>query len=157
MLGVERIQSSRYLSFLENTMMLFQIPKFSYQIRESLRSQQKVHVIDQGFGRVYSSPRGAVLESIIARHVWEKFPKNTFFWRDKEEVDLVIKQNDSLLPIEVKISENVAKADLAGLLAFCRKFDVAEGVVVYGGQEKVEMIDGVNIKFFSHWKYLLEL
>lgn len=154
MLGIERIITSNYLSFLENSLLVFPLRKYSHQIRESLRSQEKIHIIDQGFGQIYLPPSGAILESVVARHVWEKFPKNTYFWREKNEVDIVLKNENKLLPIEVKESKTVSAKELAGLLAFAHEFKQKRGLVVYFGKPDKKTIDHIEIDFIPVWKFL---
>lgn len=56
MLGIDRTQTSNYLSFLENTFLIFSLPKYSPLIRETLRSQPKIHLIDQGFAPIFATP-----------------------------------------------------------------------------------------------------
>lgn len=157
MLGTERIITSNYLSFLENSLLVFPLHKYSRQIRESLRSQEKIHIIDQGFGQIYLPSSGAILESVVARHVWEKFPNKTYFWREKHEVDIILKNGNKLLPIEVKESKTVSAKELVGLLAFAHKFDQKNGLVVYFGKPYKKMIDNIEINFVPVWKFLENL
>jgi hypothetical protein len=155
MLGIERVQTANYLRFLENSLLVFPLPKYARQIRESLRSQEKIHLSDQGFGQIYNAASGMLLESVVARHLWEKYSKNLYFWRDKLEVDLVIEDGKRLLPIEVKESAVVSKKDLGGLIEFCREFKRKEGVVVYFGKKGEEKIDDLSIKFCPVWEFLI--
>lgn len=157
MLGTERIITSNYLSFLENSLLVFPLRKYSRRIRESLRSQEKIHVIDQGFGQIYLPPSGAILESVVARHVWEKFPTNTYFWREKHEVDIVLKTEGKLLPIEVKESKTVSVKELAGLLTFAHEFRQKKGLVVYFGKPYKKIVDNIAINFVPVWKFLENL
>lgn len=157
MLGVDRVQVSKYLSFLENSLLIFSLKKYSPRIRETLRSQEKIHLTDQGFGQVYLPTTGAILESVVARHVWEKFPKNTYFWREKYEVDLVLDRGQTLIPVEVKESSKPDTRDLKGILSFAAAYKQKEGIVVYLGPPKEVTVDKIKISFIPAWKYLLDL
>ncbi|MDO8515520.1 MAG: ATP-binding protein [bacterium] len=154
MLGIERVQTTNYLTFLENSLLVFPLQKYSRQIRESLRSQEKIHLTDQGFGQVYSSPSGAILESVVARHLLEKYPRKTYFWREKYEVDLVIEEKDKLIPIEVKESSKVGERELIGLVEFTREFKQKEAKVIYFGKKRTEKYGNLVVDFIPAWEFL---
>lgn len=155
MLGIDRIQVGKYLTFLENTLLVFPLLKYSRQIRESIRSQEKIHLIDQGFNQIYPASDGAKLESIVARHLWEKFGKDTYFWRERGEVDLVLDRKKYLLPIEIKNTSKVEKKDLSGVISFCQKFKQKQAVVVYKGARCKKVYLGINFAFYPIWEFLL--
>jgi len=157
MLQIDRTQTSRYLSFLENTLLIFPLSKYSLQIRESLRSQQKIHLTDQGFKYLYPSEKGAILESITARHLWEKYPKKVFYFRDRYEVDLVLEKEGEIIPIEVKEAESVSKKDLTGLLSFMKKYKQKRGFVIYEGLYKNEKINGFTLTYIPVWDFLYDI
>jgi predicted AAA+ superfamily ATPase len=156
MLGVDRIQAGKYLHFLQNTLLIFPLHKYSRKVRETVRSQEKMHLIDQGFCEVYQTEKGAKLESVVARHVWERYPKDTYFWRDKTEVDIVIDLKKSLLPLEVKNSSSLGKQDLSGLVSFCKKFRQKHALVIYNGRKQSQKLAGIRIEFYPVWDFLLE-
>jgi len=157
MLQIDREQVSRYLSFLENTLLIFPLSKYSPQIRESLRSQQKIHLTDQGFKYLYPAEKGAILESIVARHLWERFPKKLYYFRDRYEVDLILEKGNELLPIEVKEAGTVSKKDLTGLFSFAKKYKQKRGFVIYEGQYKTEKINGLSLVYIPVWDFLYKI
>jgi len=157
MLGIDRIQLRKYLSYLENTLLIFPLGKFSKQIRETIRSQEKIHLIDQGFFHIYQTPKDFAFETIVARHIWEKFPHNTYFWRDRQEVDIVVEKGKNLHPIEVKNTTSASRKDLLGIVSFCRKYKCKQGTVVYRGIKDKQMIAGINIEFYPVWEALINV
>mgnify|MGYP001614022401 CR=1 FL=1 len=157
MLGIDRLQTSRYLSFLENTYLVFPLQKYSHLIRESIRSQNKIHLIDQGFGPIFATSPDSIFESVIARHVWEKYPRNVYFWRDRLEVDLVVNLNQILIPIEIKNTKIVSLKDLAGLISFSSEYHAKIGYVIYLGPKKTIQEDGLTLHFLPAWDFLNHL
>ena len=155
MLGIDRTQTSRYLSFLENTYLVFSLSKCSPLIRESLRSQPKVHLIDQGFGPIFATPKDAIYESVVARHLYSLYPRQTYFWRDRTEVDIVIDLKDRLLPIEIKNTTTVSQKELAGLIEFMTIYHCDNGIILYNGHKKTLTVRKLNLHFISTWEFLL--
>lgn len=157
MLGIDRTQTSRYLSFLENTYLVFSLNKYSPLIRESLRSQPKIHLVDQGFGSIYATPKDAIYESIIARHLYAIYPRQTYFWRDRLEVDIVIDFKDHLLPIEIKNTTTVSQKELSGLIEFMHLYHCKNGMILYNGHKKDLKIDNLTIDFIPTHEFLMHL
>lgn len=157
MLGIDRTQTSRYLSFLENTYLIFPLQKYSHLIRESIRSQNKIHLIDQGFGAIFATPPDSLFESVVARHVWEKYPGHTYFWRDRLEVDLVVKHHDTLIPIEIKNTISVSTKELGGIITFATEYHARTGYVIYLGPRKTIQKDGLTLNFLPAWEFLNHL
>lgn len=156
MLGIDRVQTRKYLFYLTNTYLVFPLGKYSRQVRETIRSQEKVHLVDQGFFHIYQTPIDLRLESIVARHIWEKFPNQTYFWRDRQEVDLVVEKDKGLFPIEVKNTASVSQKDLSGMLSFCREYGCRQGIVAYRGSREDKVISGIKIGFYPVWELLIK-
>lgn len=157
MLGIDRIQTGNYLTFLENTLLVFSLPKYSRQVRETIRSQKKLHLIDQGFAQVYPAARSMVLESVVARHMWEKYPRGTYYWRERQEVDLVVETSTGLLPIEIKSSDHISQEETSGLQSFSRRFGINSGLILYSGEKKEQSTRQLKISFIPVWDFLADM
>lgn len=157
MLGIDRAQVSNYLNFLENTYLLFSLSKYSPLIRESIRSQSKIHLIDQGFGPIYGTSADNILESVVARHLFALYPRSLCFWRDRLEVDLVLNLRDEIIPIEVKNTTTVSKKELSGLFIFCDTYHIKKAYIIYNGISKVEEINGISLDYVPVWDFLNDL
>ena len=156
MLGIDRTQTSKYISFLENTYLVFSLSKYSPLIRESLRSQSKIHLIDQGFAPIFATPPDSLYESVVARHLFTIYPRELYFWRDRTEVDLVLKFPNKLIPIEVKNTTSVALKELAGLLTFSTKYHCKDAYILYNGLTHTEISGGTTLHFIPTWDFLLD-
>lgn len=157
-LGLSRETVENYLFYLKQAYLIFTLPKFSHSSKEIIRSLEKVHLIDQSFSLIFPEPREeAVLESVIARHIWEKYQRGCYYWRDKYEVDLVFEEQGRLKALEVKKGDEVPLKSLRGLINFCKKYKLKEGGVIYSGERKEKKIEGIKISFMSFYEYLLGL
>lgn len=157
MLGIDRIQTTKYLNFLENTYLLFSLQNYSPLIRESIRSQEKVYLIDQGFGPIYNTHPDNILETMVARHLYCVFPRSIYFWRDGLEIDLILNINDELIPIEVKNTNIVSKKELSGLFSFSKKYNCKKAYVVYTGMAREEVVEDLKIYYVPVWDFLNKL
>ena len=119
-LGMARPTVDRYLDLLEQTFVIFRLPSFSTNPRKEIAKSQKVFFWDTGvrnallnaFATEELRPDiGAVWENWVIAEVAKRnallgSPAELFFWRTRaqSEVDLVVKQSNSLRAFEIKWS-----------------------------------------------------
>ena len=79
--------------------------------------------------------------------------KTEYFWRDqyKNEVDAIMVDKE-IVPIEIKYG----KLDFKGLLAFMRKFNIAEGHIISSYEERIQKFDKNKILITPAFKFLLK-
>jgi len=108
----------RYLELLEQTFVIFRLPSFSTNPRKEIAKSRKIFFWDTGIRnallRAYSihemrSDIGSLWESwcvaeIAKANMLAGYPVDLFFWRTRaqSEVDLVIKDGDTLSAFEIK-------------------------------------------------------
>lgn len=155
-LGLSRETIKNYLLYLQQAYLVFTLPKFSRSTKETVRSLEKVHIIDQSLSFIYPGATAeSIVESVVARHFWEKHPSDSYYWRYKYEVDLVLEKDNTLQPVEVKTSQTVSKSSLRGLINFCKEFGLKEGLVLYYGEKKEMVSEEIKINFVPVYNYLL--
>ena len=76
-----------------------------------------------------------------------------YFWRDGNvEVDIIKITDESLLPIEIKVS----KVELKGLKSFMKKFNINKGLIItYEKKTKIDLSDNV-VEVIPFYEYLLK-
>lgn len=149
--------TQNYLTYLKQAYLVFTLPKYSRSPKETARSLEKSHVIDSGIMRLFSKPeKSAFWETVVARHLWQRWGRDTYYWRDRYEVDIVFEEKGKLVPVEVKSGVDVSKSSLRGLISFCKKYKVREGFVLYAGKNEIKKIEGVKLRLMSCWEYLLQ-
>jgi len=100
--GVTSVHTvGNYLSYLEEALLFFSLPRFSFKVREQVRSARKVYCVDNGFITAasfrVSSDRGRLYENLAALTLKRQElggALELFYWQgpDQEEVDFVVKQ-----------------------------------------------------------------
>ncbi len=154
---------SKYLRYLFETMLFFQIPKFSYKLKEQLSSQKKTYVIDNGFiesvGFNISGNLGKKLENLVATELYRRTfttEEKLFYWKEKYEVDFVIFSENSVKGL-IQVSANVEniktiqrekralieaanKLNCDNLIVVTENYSAEEYFEWYGTKKKIQFI-----------------
>lgn len=156
---VERRTVTGYLEVLEDLLLAFRVPVFTRRARRRLTAHPKLYLFDAG---IYRSLRprgpldraeeidGCAFEGLVAQHLraWIAYrgsENRLFYWRTPAgaEVDFVVYGSDGFWAIEVKNTRRVRPRDLRALRAFRTDFPESEPVLLYRGDEPLE-IDGIR-------------
>ncbi len=157
-IGISRQHLERYIHYLEQAYLIFQIERYSPSASKAIRSANKLHLIDSGMAHVFSTllNQNFIVESLIARHLIREDNK-IFYYRNQYEIDLVISSRRAIMPIEIKNKEKPDKADFKGLIYFMERHKIKNGLLLcrnYAGEEK---IGSLKIKVEPFWSWLLKI
>ena len=90
--------------------------------------------------------RGALFENFIIADMYKQFFNRAktaviYFWRDSHghEVDCVIEQGTSVLPIEIKASMTFDKKFIDGLVSWNNLAGYQKSMLIYGGNEEFDL------------------
>ena len=174
---VGKIKSShtieKYLSYLEESFILFSLSRFSYKVKEQLSSNKKIYCIDNGFIQAKSfklSPDfGKLYENIVAcklkkQEVDEKL--KFYYWKNQqqEEVDFVIKEGievKQLIQVCFNINNLETKnREIRALIKAGKELKCNNLLIITEDTEvekKSEWFgDKAVIRYIPLWKWLLE-
>lgn len=149
-LGISRQTLSSYLSYLEHAFLIKKLYNYSKNRRKVERKLKKYYPTIISPSLLFKEDelsKSKVFEWIMVMQL-----NAEFFWRDpfKNEVDIVL-VNKKQIPIEIKYG----KIDLKGLLAFMKKFNVDEGIIITRDKEENRKVNGKNILVTPAFKFLL--
>lgn len=154
LVGLNRETLRSYLSYLKQAYLYFELYKFSHSVKERIASAPKIHLTDPGLFLLSTRPSSAfVWETAIAALLWQRAGSDLYYWRNREEVDLVWVNGRELLPIEIKTGEEIEKKRLSALVKFMVNFNIKRGYVIYSGEKKRIEVEGKNITFFPAWYF----
>lgn len=118
LLGGSRATVGKYIDILEQTYIIFRLRPLSFQARDVLRRMPKCYFMDTGLRNfalrdMSSGPLradwGALVENAVLMEIIKGIGplEEIFFWRTKAgaEVDFIVRQGRSLVPIEVKAGD----------------------------------------------------
>lgn len=152
-----------YISYLENSYLLFTINRYDISLKKQLISPKKVYIIDTGFANSisfkFSEDYGRLLENIV----FLKLKRNgleIYYHRQKKECDFIIKEGlDMIQAIQVtkSLSDiNTNKREIDGLIEAMKVHDLKEGLILTDDEENEFIQDGFKIIVKPIWKWLLE-
>ena len=149
-----------YIHWLEDSYVLFSMPRFSWSLKSVSINPKKVYCIDTGFAQAnslsFSEDTGRLLENCVYLALRRKY-KEIYYFKDKGECDFIVKEAQDILHIiqvcaEIH-SDNKAR-EVNGLLAALTFFSKTEGLILTLNQEDVLMINDVKVRLLPVWKWL---
>ena len=169
--GIDRATVKSYYQILIDTLLGYFIYPFSKKIkRDIITSMPKFYLFDIGIANYLSKQMPQALNGSVTGKSFEHFilmelkayasycngRSNITYWRTKSglEVDFII---DGKIAIEVKISKQVCKQDLNGLIAFCSEHKGTRAIVVSQDMRKriLQIDDGLIIEIMP-WREFLD-
>jgi uncharacterized protein len=161
-LGISQPTVYRYLGLLEATNIIARVPAYFRNRGLRLIKSTKAYFMDAGLvsylsgcydpGSLPALPNaGGVFETLVLSHLQAMASRmvpqpRIYYWRTikGDEVDFILEQGTSLLPIEVKLGRKAGYGDAGNLRLFLKMHPEAKtGLIVHGG-ETVSQI-GENI------------
>jgi len=153
--GVTHTTAKRWLSVLEASFIVFLLRPHHRNFNIRLTKSPKLYFLDTGLLCYllqirdaellrHHSSRGAVFESFVIsellKSAWHTGDEpHLYFWRDStgHEVDVIIYEGESQVPVEIKSSQTIASDFFANLHYWRKLAGDADGpaALVYGGNE----------------------
>jgi len=158
----------KYLWYAEKVFIIRTVQPFFTNKQKEITKSPIVYFIDLGlrnfslnmFGRVENNEQlGLIFQNFIYNKInkeTEENLKSINFWRTKEgaEVDFIVRDGLSFLPIEVKFS-NLLKTEITrSFRSFMNDYKPKEAKVVNLSLNTDKNIDNINIKFIPYYKEL---
>jgi len=152
-LGLSYDTIKEYLSCYKDVFLFSTLDYFSYRIKEQKTRASKIYCVDNGLRNAvsfkFSKDTGHLAENLVFNEL-EK--KDVYYWKNKGEVDFVVKEPDnSLTAINVAYSNEIGEREINSLLEFGKRFKKTKMLLITEDLEKKEQ----GIKFVPLWKWLL--
>jgi len=152
-----------YISYLENSYLLFAINRYDVSLKKQLINPKKVYIIDTGFANSisfkFSEDSGRLLENIVFLEL-KRNGLEIYYHKQKKECDFIIKEGlDIIQAIQVtkSLSDiNTNKREIDGLIEAMKTYDLKEGLILTDDEENEFIQDGFKIIVKPIWKWLLE-
>lgn len=150
-----------YISWFEDSYLLFTLPKFSWSLKSVAINPKKVYVIDTGFGDAnslsFSNDTGRLFENAVYLQLRRKF-KELYYFREKGECDFVVKENDKVthaIQVCAEVTQENLPREVNGLVEALLFFELGEGVIITINQEDEIVRDEKKIHLIPAWKWFL--
>lgn len=160
-LGIGSVRSvADYVSFLEDSYLIFSVPKFSFSVKQRIVNQRKVYCVDTGLAGVnslsLSRDLGRKLENLVFLHL-RRYYKTIYYYAEKHECDfIVVSKEEPVLAIQVcyKLTRDNLDRELKGIESAMIDLNIREGLIVTFDQEDSFELNNQQIKAIPAWKYL---
>ena len=151
-----------YISYFEDSYLLFSVPKFSFSLKKQLVNPRKIYAIDNGLAKVnsvsFSSDSGRMLENIVFLGLRRKF-NEIFYFSGKNECDFLVRdRNKIIMAIQICYNLNAdnKEREFNGLVEALKEVDLDEGLILTYDQEDTFKIEKKKIIVKPVWKWLTE-
>ena len=153
----------KYLTYLQNSYLIFLIYKFDYSIKKQISNPQKVYFIDTGLassiGFSFSENKGRFLENIVFLEL-KRRKKDIYYFKKEKECDfLIFKDRKVQEAIQVTVSlenQETYKREIDGLINAMKEYNLKNGTIITRNERKSLEIDGMVINVIPIWQWLLE-
>ena len=152
---------SDYFSYLENTYLLFLVPRYDYSLKKQIHSNKKLYLIDNGLahqlGFSFSKNKGRLLENLVFIEL-KRQDKEVYYFQEKGECDFLLRENKIKKAIQVcyELTKENREREVNGLLAAMKKFGLKEGMILTMDHEEEIAIKNKKIIVKPVWKWMLE-
>ncbi len=145
---------------LENSYLIYFIPRYGEKLKERLTFNKKVYVVDPGVvSRIALRARdkGRVIENVVAiKLLRENQLKGLYYIKGKDfEVDFYDELNSRLIQVTYAV-DKVEEREIKGLMKANELVKARELIVVTYDIEGKEEREGKEIKFIPLYKFLLK-
>ena len=163
----------RIFALLRDVFLLFDIPIFSYSVKDQLQYPRKILCVDSGFinnfGFKFSEDRGRMMENLVGIEILRRYgiggKNKIFYWREYgksegREVDFLLKEG---LKVKQLIQttyasgrDEIERREIKSLLKASRELGCKNLLVITWDYEGEENLEGRRIRFLPLWKWLLK-
>ncbi len=159
-LSTNRNLVSRYINFLEKTFLIRVSYNFTASVAKQVRASKKQYCAHSSIAMALLDYPPEILKTELVGHLVEATVANSIegisFWRTPyHEVDIVLKRETQIIPIEVKYKTQIDKSDIKSLVKFMTEFKLKTGFVISRDLLSQEEIDNYQIFYIPVWLFLL--
>ncbi|MDA3836721.1 MAG: ATP-binding protein [Nanoarchaeota archaeon] len=152
---------SDYFSYLENTYLLFLLPKYNYSLKKQIQSGKKLYLIDNALakqlGFSFSKNNGKLLENLIFIEL-KRRNCELYYFQEKGECDFIVKEKNKItkaFQVSYELNDENKERELNGLIEAMKKFNLKEGTIITYDNEEEILKEDFKIKIIPAWKWLL--
>jgi uncharacterized protein len=151
-----------YFDYLENSFLIFLVPKFDYSLKRQIFSNKKVYCIDNALAKYLgfrmSNDYGRLLENLVFIEL-KRRDKEIYYFSEKNECDFVIRNKTRIseaIQVCYDMTEENREREIKGLMEAMGKFSLKEGLILTEDKEEEFSIENKKIKILPVWKWMLE-
>jgi len=151
---------SNYLAYLEEIYAIFQVPLFTFSLREQQRNPKKIFIIDNGFKTLYTLPLkedySQLYENLVFLQLRRKYSE-IYYFKENQEVDFYVPEAGLLINVCYDLSsKETYQREINSLIEGMKKLGLKEGILLTSETEREIKVENYTIRIKPLWKWLLE-
>jgi len=148
----------RYYKYILESMLVFEVKKFSESIYKRTRNPAKIYLVDIGLAKgLTSKDTGRRLENLVFLEL-KRRGYEVFYFEGKKECDFIAVKDGKFFPIQVTYELNKKNTDreTGGMTEACKLLNQKKGIIITYDEEKNVKIDDISIDVMPIWKWIVE-
>lgn len=149
---------SSYVSYFEESYLLFTIPRFSYSYKKQIVNPKKVYCIDVGLARAnsisFSEDKGRMFENLVFIHLRQKY-KDIYYYREKNECDFLAREKGKIVEVIqacYELNEDNKAREINGIKEAIAQFNLKKGKIITLNQKD----NFGDVEVIPVWEWLNE-
>lgn len=148
-----------YFTYLEDAMVLYQVPVYSDSPFVQQRNPKKIYAVDIGLKKSVSfeKDRGKLFENIVFNEL-RRYTDDIYYYQDKQEVDFIVKLHNKkyLINVSQDIDDiETYDREIKGLFSSMKSLKLHKSFLITDYQEKMISDGNDEIHILPLWKWLL--
>lgn len=146
-----------YIEFMKETWLIYGIKNYLAKISER-ETSGKYYFVDNGILSLFlMNAETILLENLVACQLMRLYGDGVYYLRSKSEVDFYIPEKQTLIQVCYKINmAETEKREVDALMSAAQNVETKEMLVITLDTEKVQEVNGFQIRFVPVWKWLLK-
>lgn len=139
-IGINKDTLNNYIYYLEHLFIVKLIYNYTKKLRRQYRIQKKIYILSPNFtcnehninnnSPYFSKIAGSLVETAVFQLLYQSCFE-VFFWRERQkEIDFIIEQDKTIVPIEVKYAKKITPKDHHNLIYFMNKNKLKLGIII---------------------------
>ncbi|MCD6427768.1 MAG: ATP-binding protein, partial [Caldisericaceae bacterium] len=148
----------QYFSYIKESMLVFEVKKFSESVYKRTRNPGKIYLTDTGLAKsLTSDDLGRRLENCIFLEL-KRRNYEVFYFHGKKECDFIAVKDKEFTPVQVtyELNESNTERETEGLIEACKTLGQNHGLIITFDEKKKIKTDGISIDIIPAYEWLIK-
>lgn len=148
----------KYYKYILNSMLIFEMRKFSESTYKRRRSPSKIYLVDIGLSKSFTSQNiGRRLENLVFLEL-KRRSYEIFYLEGDKECDFIAIKTGEFLPVQVtyELNKENWNREIGGIVEACNLLDKREGTIITYDEEKKLNVENISINIIPAWKWMIK-
>ncbi len=148
----------QYFSYVKESMLVFEVKKFSESVYKRTRNPGKIYLADVGLAKTLTSDDlGRKLENCVFLEL-KRRNYEIFYFDGKKECDFIAVKDKNFIPVQVTyaLNESNIERETEGLIEACKAIGQNHGLIVTFDEKKSIKAGSISIDIVPAYEWLVK-